>query len=554
MTNINKIGLVNMVPCRAERWVREGALDGVERLYQTQLFQNYLKVIGSLDRGAGELLKSAAAMVDVHTYLQIAGFARDKATYLFRPDRRPAAEEFPNLHSWLTDPRAEYEKVIRAAEETYLNPALWWHEPFKAFDSLVTSLGRNVLSGAMLAYGFRGPIGNGMTVQEFAANSRKLVSGAADEAGDWLFPPPPVVAVAPNGATMAVPLAAVRAGGPLAAPAPFSPASGATMMAAVAPASRSSRVSDEQLATVLAKYNGHRVRTAKEVGLSVSRVSARVIEAKAESPLYRFKEVKGKPGKGPRVDDVTLARALKKHAGNRTRTGREVGLSQRTVYDRILKAEPGSPLHRFRISHVDDVQLAQALEKHGGNRMQAADEVGLSEHRIYMRISGSKPDSPLYRFQTIKPKREGKVPRVDDASLARALGKYGGNRTHAGREVGLGKAGMSKRIRRAKPGSPLHRFQEIKGKATVGSPHVKDATTSEKVLEDHAGNPSRVGVFREGTFPSAPDSPRTPVERQWRGEVKPLWTKAQIEGVLEWRRWRRRTDSLLHSDKKLPTE
>lgn len=316
-----------------------------------------------------------------------------------------------------------------------------------------------------------------------------------------------------------------------------------------------SRVDDQQLAEALERYGGNRTKAGREVGLHPSSVKERVVRAQPESPLHRFKEMRGYGSGRPKkvddgilaalleqhqgnrrkvakeaglsrstidlrirqaepnsplapfreiswirvslVDDAALFVALKKHRGNYSRVGREVGLSATSVRRRVMEADPDSPLVFYqgvrRISPgggkkalIEDMTLAEVLERCGGNRSQAARELGVSASAINKRVRNASPDSPLKRFQEIKAQNR---PRVDDATLAQVLDRYGGNRTMAAEEVGLGISGVSHRIKNAKPDSPLYRFQEVWGKKGP-SPRVDDITLA-KALEQHQGSRKR---------------------------------------------------------------
>lgn len=108
------------------------------------------------------------------------------------------------------------------------------------------------------------------------------------------------------------------------------------------------RVSNETLVAALEKHNGNRTEAAKKVGLSIGVVSKRIIESGAESPLAKFKGIKGKQGSPPKINDKDLAEVLKNHNGSRTGAAEEVELTRQAVSDRIIRSGAESPLAKFR--------------------------------------------------------------------------------------------------------------------------------------------------------------------------------------------------------------
>jgi predicted transcriptional regulator len=232
-------------------------------------------------------------------------------------------------------------------------------------------------------------------------------------------------------------------------------------------------VSDETLATVLQKHGGSQSAAAKELGYTHQNVSKRIKKAKAGSPLEPFKEIKGKRGghRIPAISDETLATVLQKHGGNRSTAAKELGYSNSSpVNGRILKAKAGSPLEPFKeikgsIPDISDETLATVLRKHGGNQKAAAKELGYTPQNISKRIKKAKAGSPLEPFKEIKGKRGGhRIPAISDETLATVLRKHGGNQKAAAKELGYTPQNVNDRIKRAKPGSPLEPFKEIKGK------------------------------------------------------------------------------------------
>lgn len=228
---------------------------------------------------------------------------------------------------------------------------------------------------------------------------------------------------------------------------------------------RKSRVDDQQLAEVLEQCGGNRSQAARELGILADSVNKRVRNASATSPLKKFQAFKTQ--NRPRVDDAVLAQALERHGGDRTKAVREVGLEISGVYHRIKKADPNSPLHRFQrmkgkggiAPRFDDNALAEVLRRHQGSRAKAAKAVGLSPTTVSKRLKRAKSGSPLEPF-----KEPRSNVRVDEATLARALEKHQGNRRRTAREVGLHSSAVRERIKRAKEGSPLFSFREIRGK------------------------------------------------------------------------------------------
>lgn len=189
-------------------------------------------------------------------------------------------------------------------------------------------------------------------------------------------------------------------------------------------------------------------------------------------------------GRKPTVSTERLLEALRRHEGNRTRAGREVGLSQSTVSTRIKKdpllAEfkdqkgKGGAKGR-RKSRVSVELLLKALEQYEGNRIRAGRKVGLSQSTVSKRI---KKDPRLAKFKDIKGKSGVKL-KVSMEDLLEALERHEGSRTRAGNDVGLSRPAVSKRI---KKDASLAKFKDKKGKGGGRGKRRKEPKVSTECL------------------------------------------------------------------------
>ncbi|OGQ05538.1 MAG: hypothetical protein A2W61_06565 [Deltaproteobacteria bacterium RIFCSPLOWO2_01_44_7] len=217
----------------------------------------------------------------------------------------------------------------------------------------------------------------------------------------------------------------------------------------------SSEVNDEDLTQALFRHHGNRTKAGEELGLTWDEITFRLEQAKEGSYLWSVK------GTIP-SDERAVAIALKKYRGDIDEVAKKFEKTRQAVLHRIRYAKPNSPLWEFReiakpkreVHHkprVDDITLAAALEKYGGHRTAAADEFNYSPEMVGIRIKRATPTSPLAKFKNFK--------KIRDIDLAVALERHGGNIIRAANEVDLKPETVLKRILSAKPKSPLAKFK-----------------------------------------------------------------------------------------------
>ncbi|MDO8527947.1 MAG: hypothetical protein Q7T03_09705 [Deltaproteobacteria bacterium] len=173
------------------------------------------------------------------------------------------------------------------------------------------------------------------------------------------------------------------------------------------------------LAKALKINAGSRRATANdpEIGLSKTAIAFRIAQSEPGSPLYPYRKIKGKKGATPLLDDAILAVALKNHEGSRVETGSdpEIAMSAAGVSNRICRADKNSPLHRFKTikgkggvaPRVDDATLASLLRQHRASRTEAGKAAtsfsssgeGLTVSAVTHRIERAKSNSPLAKFK-----------------------------------------------------------------------------------------------------------------------------------------------------------
>lgn len=157
-------------------------------------------------------------------------------------------------------------------------------------------------------------------------------------------------------------------------------------------------VSNAMLARFLIEEKSDRARAAKRAGLAESTVARRVEAAKKGNPLFTHKRIRIYC----RVDDVTLAAALARHGGNRRLAAKEVGLSPSSVAERILKVGEDSPLFPYKTQKgvgrhplkVSNEALDLGVRQSGGNAAVVAETYGVSPSGLNMRIRNAHSDDP----------------------------------------------------------------------------------------------------------------------------------------------------------------
>ncbi|MDO8461764.1 MAG: helix-turn-helix domain-containing protein [Deltaproteobacteria bacterium] len=176
----------------------------------------------------------------------------------------------------------------------------------------------------------------------------------------------------------------------------------------------------------------------------------------------------GRPFARGEVSDQRLAEVLERNGGNRAKTAQEFGFSGHNVGERVRKAKAGSSLAKFKgpeylgsaSTVANDTQLAQTLERHGGNRSRAARELGLTRRTVSQRVVEAKTGSALERFQRFQRPIKKRSPVVSESRLADLLEKHRGNQSNVAREAGVTPSAISRRVMKAKPGSALERFRK----------------------------------------------------------------------------------------------
>lgn len=109
--------------------------------------------------------------------------------------------------------------------------------------------------------------------------------------------------------------------------------------------------------------------------------------------------------------------------------------------------------------NVSNEALVAALEKHGGNRTQAGKELGILHGAVSNRIIRAAEGTPLAKFKEIKG-MHGSTPDTSDATLAALLTQHNKNHTKVAELCGLERSSISSRITRAAEDSPLYAFKK----------------------------------------------------------------------------------------------
>lgn len=169
-------------------------------------------------------------------------------------------------------------------------------------------------------------------------------------------------------------------------------------------------------------------------------------------------------GRSLKATDLEIAEALERHGGDRAKAARDLSISKNTIQIRIPKAEPGSPLAKFKV-HLTDAQIAQVLQRHD-DLIEALRELPIGRGALRERLRNAPEDSPLHPFKkkryvaSWKSRKSFKFRRkVSDEQLARTLDQHGGNQLRASSELPISPQAISARILRAQDDSPLAKFK-----------------------------------------------------------------------------------------------
>jgi hypothetical protein len=283
------------------------------------------------------------------------------------------------------------------------------------------------------------------------------------------------------------------------------------------------KASDDEVVAALVKHSGNRSKAAAELRVASSRVSERVTKASEDSPLAKFKKVKGKGGKLLVTDDQIVA-ALARHNGVRFRAAAELKVQPSAIDHRVWNAAEGSPLAIYKVKKgephrgrqwvkVSDADLLAALERHQGNRLQAGKEVGLSISAVSSRIKLVDPNSPFAKYKTLKgkaPSTKGKGWKATDEQLFAALQDHHGNCQLAAKDLRMSSSAIYLRIKQAGLDSPLNGYKTLDGRrgprVKVGA-RVASVAPSEPLAVAKQVKHKVEGVQTQGAQQTAPAAP-----------------------------------------------